>query len=397
MSEDSSQPRKPAKRQARPWLRVLVYLAIWIAILTALVIQLSWGQEVSTEQAFVRIIRDWGPWILLGPLLWWLVKRFPLFGERKFYHIGVHLITCLLMVALAETLVAFVFHPATNPMLERSQDSDRDFIRELRGNRPRPISRAQEYRVRPRTIARKLPIWLLIYWVFALIATAVLQRRAAEERARRALALQNDLTQARFRELQSRLNPHFLFNALNSIAALIQIDPDKAEEMVTRLSSLLRRVLSSGEQSLIPLRDELDLLRDYLAIEQVRFSDRLSVEESIDDTLLSVSIPPLTLQPLAENAIKHGIEPKSEPSTLQVKVSANERKQVELQIIDDGIGFDSSSTPSGLGIGLDNVRDRLINVFQDEASLSVTPSSGGGTTVTVAIPTQAPSESRDAG
>ncbi|MEM1293934.1 MAG: histidine kinase [Verrucomicrobiota bacterium] len=371
------------------WKRLLrnaaVYLAIWFVLLVVLVAQTSWGTVLSWPLAMVKVVRIWAPWVVLGPLLWWLVKRFPLFGGSRIRHLGVHLLACLVMIALAEVLVAFVVFPITKPVLAQAIVSEQELARETRGNRPRPIIRNNDYRLRSRQMVRKAQLWLLLYWVFALISTAVLQRRAAEEKTRRELALQGDLVQARFRELQSRLNPHFLFNALNSIAALIQVDPEKAEEMVTRLSTLLRKVLASGEQLLIPLSKELSLLRDYLAIEQVRFPDRLSIVESIDEATLDCLVPPLTLQPIAENAIKHGIEPKGDPSQLEI-IAKLEVDRVTLEIIDNGIGSNGESQESGLGIGLQNVRGRLDTVFPGEAELSVNHPVDGGTAVAISIP-----------
>ena len=381
-----SSPRSPRPR----WLNVLLYLLAWVVVIGILTAQTSLGIELGWSQSFVRIFRDWGPWILLGTVLWWLVTAYPLFGKKKHRHIAIHIAASLLTLVVAECLVAFVFYPVSQPLAEKSQMSARDLMRGIRGERVRPIARVQDYRLRTRTIARKAQIWLLLYWVFALIGTAVLQRRFAEERARRALLLQNDLVQARFRELQSRLNPHFLFNVLNSISALIIVDPQKAESMVNQLSGLLRRVLTHGEQALIPLSEELELLRDYLSIEQVRFSDRLTIREEIDESLTRASIPPLTLQPIAENAIKHGIEPKSEPSTLEVIIQGRENGQVEIKLADDGVGFADAEQSSGLGIGLKNVRDRLENVFPGETELSVALREEEGTIVTIRIPRHVP-------
>lgn len=388
MTEDSPSPKTVPTNWRRVSQRVGIYLAIWLVVLTALVAQTAWGVNLSWPQAIVRVVRDWVPWVILGPCLWWLVKRFPLFGEKRLRHLGMHFLASIVMAMLAETLVALVLYPATQPVLERASLSDRDLRREIRGVRPRPVIRKDAYSFRPRMFVRKAQIWFLLNWVFVLIGTAVLQRRSAEERARRALTLQNDLAEARLRELQSRLHPHFLFNALNSIAALIPMDPEKAEDMVSRLSMLLRRALASSEKPLIRLSEELSLLRDYLAIEQVRFPDRLSIEESIDEAALACLVPPLTLQPIAENAVKHGIEPKSDPSRLQIIARMVEAGFLELQIVDDGIGDAAAKERStGLGIGLQNVRERLETAFPGTSNLSVEHPDEGGTTVTIQLPT----------
>ena len=376
-----------ASSRPRPaWLYLLFYLLAWLVVLLVLSTQTSWGVELGWFLAFARVFRDWGPWILLGPLLWWLVKAFPLFGRKKLRHFLMHVVASLLVIALAEVLVAFVFFPASQAIIEKSEVSTRDLMRALRGERPRPATRIQNYRLRSRTMARKAQIWLLLYWVFVMIGTAVRQRRIAEERTRRALTLKSDLERAQFREMQSRLNPHFLFNVLNSISALIAVEPDKADAMVGQLSSLLRRVLQNSENPLIQLDEELSLLRDYLAIEQVRFSDRLTIREDIDPRLLSARIPPLTLQPIAENAIKHGIEPKSEASELSISIQTEVPDQIEIRISDDGVGLSAGDASEGFGLGVQSVRDRLENTFPGRSTLNLWDRDGGGTVVIITIP-----------
>ncbi|MEO0448188.1 MAG: sensor histidine kinase [Verrucomicrobiota bacterium] len=377
-----------------------LYLLVWVVVLSVIVTQFAWGTERAWVPVSARILRDWGPWMGLGPLLWWFVKRFPLFGGRRSQNVqnlGIHLAGCLLMIVVAEVIVALVIHPLTRPLLHRetqvqlSANEGDSSVRQPRESRPRPRAkgggaRDRDYRWRSRNFVRKVPLWLLLYWVFALIVTAILQRMAVEEKARRALALQNDLVEARFRELQSRLNPHFLFNVLNSIAALIHVDPPKAEEMVTRLSSLLRRVLASSEQTLVPLAEELSLLRDYLDIERERFPDRLTILEEVEKESLLCLIPPLTLQPIAENAIKHGIEPKREPSQLWIQAKVR-KERLAITIIDDGVGAGHGRTRQmGMGMGLQNVIDRLENVFPGKSQVVLDHPSEGGTVVEIMIP-----------
>lgn len=381
-------PSSSTVQRHPPWGgRIGVYLGIWLIVLAALVVQRALGSQVSWPQSIVIVIRDWFPWVILGPLLWWLVKRFPLFGERRLRNFGVHLLISMAMVVVAETMVAFVLYPATQSTMEKAALAERDQRRENRGVRRRPLVRTNEYQFRTRTMARKAPSWFLLNWVFVLIGTTVLHKRAAEEKSRRALALQRDLAHARLRELQSRLQPHFLFNALNSVSALIHSDVDKADEMLDRLSTLLRRVLVSGEKSLIPLREELGLVEDYLAIEQVRFSDRLTVVHEIDPMTLGILVPPMILQPIAENAVKHGIEPKCSPSTLQIVSEVRGGKELVLQVIDDGIGSDSGESRKGHGLGLENVRSRLENAFSEMATVSLEFPGDGGTLVEIVMPT----------
>lgn len=385
MEAESSSRKESIPGKSGGIRSLLTYLGIWLVALTVLVIlQTSWGNGASWQEVFGAVLRNWLPWVVLGPVLWWLVKRFPLFGSKKWRNLAVHFAASLVMLLLAELLVAFVVHPATRPIFQQAA-AENPQIREVRSNRRGPQLRQREYRLRPKPLARKFPAWFLLNWLFVLIGNALLQRRADEARKRRNLELQNELSQARLRELQNRLQPHFLFNTLNSVSALILVDPEKADDMVNRLSQLLRRVLQSSEKPLIPLREELDLLRDYLAIEQVRFSDRLSVQEFVEEETLGCLLPPLALQPLAENAIKHGIEPKSEPSVFAVHTRI-QAGLLHVQLIDDGIGGESKDHQGGFGIGTENVRRRLETAFPGEATLEVKFPDGGGTAVSILVP-----------
>jgi sensor histidine kinase YesM len=192
-----------------------------------------------------------------------------------------------------------------------------------------------------------------------------LQLRTQELEKERALKL---ATEARLASLESRLHPHFLFNTLNSISALISEDPALAEQMVQRLSSLLRKSLDAFSNSRVPLSEEIKLVTDYLEIEKVRFRDRLSYSIDVDPTLTMFEVPPLTLQPLVENSIKHAIAPR--PSGGTVRISARlDDNQLVLDVWDDGPGFDENCFIDGHG--LDSLRARLGSIIGDQASLKI--------------------------
>jgi signal transduction histidine kinase len=211
------------------------------------------------------------------------------------------------------------------------------------------------------------------------IQEANLQIRTQQLEKERALKL---ATEARLTLLESRLHPHFLFNTLNSISALISEDPALAEQMIQRLAALLRASLGACEKNSIPLDEELDLVRDYIEIEKARFRERLSF--SIDKTaeLDSISVPPMILQPLVENSIKYTIAPRLGGGEIRVSV----RKlagQLVLSVWDDGEGFCLDHIPAGHS--LDNLRSRLKNLLGDTASLSVCRQAAG-TMVTLYLP-----------
>lgn len=184
------------------------------------------------------------------------------------------------------------------------------------------------------------------------------------------------LAEARLASLESRLHPHFLFNTLNSISALILEDPNVADEMVQRLARLLRASLDACEQERVSLEQELELAIDYLTIEQARFRERLSYSIDVPVELKSLEVPPIILQPLVENSVKHAVGPR--PAGGSIRISARqEDHHLTLEVSDDGPGFDGSMLRPGHG--LDNLQARLKVIFGDSSRLHV--SSSNGTTV----------------
>jgi len=197
------------------------------------------------------------------------------------------------------------------------------------------------------------------------------------------------LLEARLDALQRQINPHFLFNTLNSIASLVRKKPELAREMIVKLSNILRALLKDHESS-VPLSDELKFTDDYLDIEVVRFgAEKLRVEKEIDPRTLGVSVPSLLLQPLIENSIKHGLEPRLKGGTITLR-SRLEGDHVRIEVADDGVGMGdrprSALRRPGAGIGMKNVRERLEMLYGNQASFTVVSNPGRGTLVTIEIP-----------
>jgi sensor histidine kinase YesM len=180
-------------------------------------------------------------------------------------------------------------------------------------------------------------------------------------------------TKAELEALRAKVNPHFLFNTLNSIASLIPVDPVKAEEMVQKLAHLLRFTLDASNHELMKLADELEVIREYLAIEKIRLGERLSYEISIDDTLTEVSIPGLLLQPLVENSVKHGIAPTKSGGHINISCRHCDG-HCQIEIVDTGKGFNASESVEGFG--LSGVRERLALHYGSDYAFEMTANSG---------------------
>jgi two-component system LytT family sensor kinase len=209
------------------------------------------------------------------------------------------------------------------------------------------------------------------------------EREAAEREGRESLLLQQ-VTEAELRALRAQINPHFLFNSLNTIADLTVRDPKRAETMTLRLAGVFRHVLAHSSRPLTSVRDEIEFLRTYLDIEEVRFGDRLQVEIQMAPAVAGDHLPSLILQPLVENALKHGLGPKPGPGHLWISAAADDGS-VRLQVEDDGMGMDARE-PKADGLGLANVAERLRTLYQDRASLILEAREGGGTRATLLIP-----------
>lgn len=207
------------------------------------------------------------------------------------------------------------------------------------------------------------------------------------ELSRREDGLMHQLVQAELRALRAQINPHFLFNSLNTIAALVHQDSTLAEAMTLRLARIFRYVLAQTDRSFTPLREEIDFLRAYLDIEQMRFGERLRVQFQVAEAAADRSIPSLILQPLVENAIKHGFAPKVGPCRLAIRGAVQDEHLV-LSIEDDGVGtrIDAAHKPPGGGIGLRNVRERLAAVYGALARLSFESQPRHGSCATVFLP-----------
>ena len=232
-------------------------------------------------------------------------------------------------------------------------------------------------------------LWVRVLIVLStLIGVGLPVRIWNNTRIERKLAEQEKaLMQARVDALISQINPHFLFNTLNTVSSLIRFDPDTARTVLLKLANILRRRLKS-QLHFVPLKQELEFIDDYLDIEVVRFGrDKLQIRKQIEPDVLDVMIPSMILQPLLENAIRHGIGPKIEGGTITLRI-ARSKGQVLIEVLDDGVGIPEQRRPGILesGIGISNVHERLKVLFGQDSSMRIESQAGKGTTIRIEIP-----------
>jgi two-component system, LytTR family, sensor kinase len=219
-----------------------------------------------------------------------------------------------------------------------------------------------------------------VHWFFGL----------AEQEALRA-RLEAEFAEARLEGLRAQLHPHFLFNALNSVSALLHLDPAGAREVLLRLRTLLRMVLGTSGAAMVPLEEELELARAYLALEQVRFGDRLRVRMEVDPAVRGLLVPPLVLQPSVENAVRHGAAPAGRPVCVGVHAGLDPSgARLELTVEDDGVGLPPGWNPAQGGIGIRNTRERLRAIFGRTDAVQVAARPGGGTRARIVVPVRSP-------
>jgi len=217
------------------------------------------------------------------------------------------------------------------------------------------------------------------------VVYALRAHELATWRATRTATLESQLAQAQMRMLQSQLQPHFLFNTLHSITTLLHRAPDRADRMITLLSDLLRMSFASAERHEVPISEELEFARRYVEIQEIRFSDRLSVEWIVQLQHQDVLVPPFLLQPLIENSVKHGISHSDDGGAIRVEIS-EDHASVLIRVSDTaGQPVSHPEVPSD-GVGISNMRARMSTLYGPEASIQLEKNSLGGMIVTVVIP-----------
>ncbi|OCH29134.1 ATPase [Aliivibrio fischeri] len=224
----------------------------------------------------------------------------------------------------------------------------------------------------------------ICFYYFHAAEKTMLAEQALALSKRKQLEQEKALVLSQLSQLQSQIEPHFLFNTLANISALIELDSNKAKLMLEKLTDLLRGSLKTNRNPLITVEQEIELLNAYLSIQQIRLGDRLTYE--IDNQIIEpISLPPLLIQPLVENAITHGIEPSAQGGQLMVQFK-QENNQFIVVISDNGIGLESMPSSKGHGMSLNNIKQRLHDLFDGSASVRITENKDGGVNAELTIP-----------
>jgi two-component sensor histidine kinase len=299
----------------------------------------------------MSLVETYG-WALIAPGVMALARRFPFTRATLGRSLAVH---------VPASLVVSVFKVVADQIL-----------------------RWQLFGFRGYVLFTSLAPNVLFYWGIVAAAHGFAYYRSSREKELRASQLETRLAEARLQLLQMQLHPHFLFNTLHAVSELVHEDPDTADRMITGLSDLLREALAAGEVQEVPLGRELELLGKYLEIQQARFGDRLQVAVDVDPAARRAMVPHLILQPIVENAIKHGLGARVDDGAVRIQARAAD-DQLILEIQDDGPGV-TKDADMREGVGLGNTRERLRGLYGHAHRVEIGERSGGGTVVRITIP-----------
>ena len=323
---------------------------------------LKLGNPVSWRFALGRALGDWYVVAALSVPALWLARRFRIEGEPWHWRVVLHVagsgLFSLGWMLLRAALEAVQAHQAPAPM---------NFLWSLQ-----------------HALVERFFFNVLIYWAIVSVSHAFHFYRRSTERELRTVELEKSLADARWQALQMQLNPHFLFNTLHAIGALMRKDVDAAERMLVRLSDLLRAVLDRAGTQEVPLRREVAFLRSYLEIEQTRFGDRLQVRLELPENTLDALVPNLLLQPLVENSIKHGLSPRARAGWVEIG-ARREGARLRLWVRDNGAGRPGLG-PLHDGVGLGNTRARLFQLYPGAHQFEAAALEPEGFLATVEIP-----------
>ncbi len=324
---------------------------------------------IPWDRAFVWGLTYWYIWAALSPVIYWLVRRFPFERGGMWSALSIHIVASLIfaMIQLAINAQALLWQEGLVYLYQTS-------------------GTVTYWVVFKGSLTAKFHPAALVYWGVVFVYMGLDYYRRYKEERLRASEIEARLAQAELSALRMQLQPHFLFNTLNTIAALMREDVDLADRMLVRLSELLRIVLERHGGAEVSLKEELDFVERYLEIERIRFQDRLTVVYDIAPDTLEAKAPNLILQPLVENAIKHGIAPLEQGGSIKV-TSERVNETLVITVSDTGPGFaDGWNERSAMRVGLSNTRERLKQMYGDRQLFEVIGDDADGARVRLVIP-----------
>jgi sensor histidine kinase YesM len=354
----------------RGWMLGLAVFGVWTLLAFVFTNQLYYTYRLSERPI---------PWLeaassqFVYPYLWafgtlailWLARRFPVerprLGRNLLLHVLFATVAVVVLNGLFQIVRYLIFYSGTRPY---------------------------QWRETVQTIIFNSTEAYGIYALLLLASQAVRYYRRFREGELRSARLETQLSQAQLQALKMQLHPHFLFNTLHSISALVHTDPETADRMIARLGDFLRLTLENSGAQEVTLQKELEFLRCYLEIEGVRFRDRLTTEIEIEPQTLDTPVPNLILQPIVENAIRHGIAPRSAPGRIEISAKRN-NGSLRIEVKDNGPGLPAIRVPDGRsreGLGLANTKARLARLYGPSHRLELANADGGGLVVTLEIP-----------
>lgn len=360
------------------WGLVTLFWLGWSATCTSFAY--SWRVAIDRPMDWLSIApmyfvayMFWGP--LFTPLVAWLAERFPLERGKWVRSVLVHVLAAP-CVSLCHGLITTLLNPLIWPEMAHSESFGHAF---------------------QRSFFMSLSDDLFIYWTVLIIVHGWSYYQRYRDRELRASVLETQLAKAQLQALKVQLHPHFLFNTLNSVSELMHQDIAGAERMITRLSDLLRMTLENIGTQEVTIREEMEFVRGYLEIEQTRFQDRMRVTYDIAPETLDVRVPNLLLQPIVENAVRHGISKSSQAGLIQI-LTQTQGDRVILTVRDNGPGLREHvlSPSANFGIGLSTTRTRLNFLYGANHTLSLNNLATGGLEVRIDVPSQSPLEVKEA-
>jgi two-component system, LytTR family, sensor kinase len=352
----------------RWWLRWCFFFCVWTLLGVSFALSTYLGArqdnvQISWKRVLSGYLADFYLWGMLSPLIFLLARRFELrkhFPRNVLIHLGASVVLSGFVISAASPLVWYLGYPnlARNPTLAilwRNNAFSAYYFHQ----------------------------GLTIYWTTLVVAHALYYYRGLRKREAETARLTSQLAQAQLQALKMQIHPHFLFNTLNSIAALLHKDVEAADRMIARLGDFLRLTLKSSDAQTVAFEQELEFLKCYLDIEHIRFQDRLTVEMDIDPHALKATVPNLILQPIVENAVRHGVARQTSHGHITIR-ARREGERLIMTVEDNGPGLKAQS--NGSGIGISNTRARLEQFYGSDFSFQIANSTERGASVTLDVP-----------